>query len=108
MLDNQSAVCRNCGAPGSAGTYRPRRSARIAVALSIIPGLGHLYLGHTFKGLFYMFGATGLELIGFDLDLTVVGAALGIPAGLGGFGLWAHGVYDAYRTAKRMEADGTL
>jgi TM2 domain-containing membrane protein YozV len=80
----------------------------VAAALAIIPGLGHIYLGHTAKGVAYMLGAGGLEFIGLDLDATLVLAPLGIPAGLGGLGLWAHGIFDAYRTAKQMQADGTL
>ncbi len=67
---------------------------------ALIPGLGHIYTGHHSKGLFYLAAAGGLEFLGLDLDLTAVGAALGVPMGLGGLGLWVHSVWDAYRLAK--------
>jgi TM2 domain-containing membrane protein YozV len=76
-----------------------------ALLAAALPGLGHIYLGQLKKGLFYLFGAWGLEFIGVDLDLTAIGAIVGVPAGLSGIGLWAHGVFDAYRTAKHMETD---
>ena len=42
----------------------------------------------------------GPLVVGTELDLTVVGAAVGIPLDLGGVGLWAFCAYDAYRTAR--------
>ena len=78
-----------------------RKSPVAAALLSVIPGLGHIYLGHVRKGLFYLAAASGLQFFGFDLDLTAIGAALGIPMELGGFGLWAHSAWDAYNLAKR-------
>lgn len=69
----------------------------------MVPGLGHIYLGDLKKGLFFFGAAVGLEVFGLDLDLTAVGAALGIPMGLGGFGMWAYGVVDAYRTARATQ-----
>jgi hypothetical protein len=71
----------------------------------LIPGLGHIYLGQYPKGLLYLAGASGLTFVGFDLDLTVIGAAVGVPMELGAIGLWLHGVVDAYRTGQRMESD---
>lgn len=74
----------------------PGRAAR----LSIIPGLGHWYAGAPTKGLVFFAAILGPLVIGTELDLTVVGAAVGIPLDLGGLGLWAYCAYDAYRTAK--------
>jgi TM2 domain-containing membrane protein YozV len=76
-----------------------------ALLASLIPGLGHIYLGQYPKGLLYMAGAGGLTFLGFDLDLTMIGATVGVPMELGALGLWVHGVMDAYRTARRMEAE---
>lgn len=100
VLAHPSSPCLRCGA---APSWRPaaRKSPWAAVALSVIPGLGHIYLGHYKKGLFYLFAASGLEFFGFDLDLTAIGAALGIPMELGGLGLWLHSAWDAYQTARR-------
>lgn len=76
-----------------------RRSRFLAAALSVVPGLGHIYLGHKAKGLMTLAGFAGLQLFGADLDLTVVGAAVGVPMEMGGFGLWAWSIMDAYRLA---------
>jgi hypothetical protein len=75
----------------------PGRAAR----LSIVPGLGHWYAGAPVKGLVFFTAILGPLVIGTELDLTGIGAALGIPLDLGGLGLWAFCAYDAYRTARR-------
>jgi hypothetical protein len=74
----------------------PGRAAR----LSIVPGLGHWYAGAPLKGLVFFAAIFGPLVIGTELDLTVVGAALGIPLDLGGLALWGFCAYDAYRTAR--------
>ena len=74
----------------------PGRAAR----LSIIPGLGHWYAGAPAKGLVFFAAIVGPLVIGTELDLTGIGAVLGIPLDLGGLGLWAFCAYDAYRTAR--------
>lgn len=73
-----------------------------------MPGLGHFYLGHNLKGLAYLVGIGGLQFFGIDLDLTVIGAAVGVPMELGGGALWVFSIVDAYRTAKQMERLGSL
>lgn len=78
-----------------------------AAALSIIPGLGHWYAGVPMRGLFFFVGVVGPEVIGIDLDLTVIGEAIGIPLGLGGLGLWVFSAIDAYRMARRRNALST-
>lgn len=107
-LANPYAPCPRCGARASGG-YRgaavPRRkSPTLAAALAIIPGCGHFYLGHNKKGLAYLLGIGGLQFFGFDLDLSVIGLALGVPMELGGGTLWLYSIVDAYRTARHMEA----
>lgn len=108
VLTNLTAPCPRCGSPAS-GSYRravvpSRKNPLVAAALAIVPGCGHFYLGHTAKGLAYLLGIGGLEFFGFDLDLTVIGAAVGVPMELGGGGLWLFSIVDAYRTAKQMQA----
>ena len=101
-LSSPLSNCSTCGSAPAAGAFaRPRKSPWVAAGLSIIPGLGHIYLGHYKKGAFYMVAAGGLQFLGFDLDLTAIGAALGIPMELGGLGLWAHSAWDAYHMARR-------
>jgi hypothetical protein len=102
-LDRRSAACPNCGAQGA--PWKRTKSPILAAALAIVPGLGHIYLGHYLKGLGLMIAAGGLEFIGLDLDLTVVLVPLGIPVGLGGVALWVYGMVDAYRIARRMQRE---
>lgn len=110
LLTNPSAPCPRCGSPASGGyavpVGRARKSPILAAALAIVPGLGHVYLGHNLKGLGYFVGVGGLQFFGFDLDLSVIGATLGVPMELGGAGLWVFSIVDAYRTAKQMERLG--
>jgi hypothetical protein len=109
VLLNPNAPCPRCGAPASgryqAGVARGRKSPLVAAALAVIPGCGHFYLGHNKKGIGFLLGIGGLQFFGFDLDLTVIGAALGVPLELGGGTLWIYSIVDAYRTARHMEAD---
>ena len=101
-LPAPAATCPTCGSRAAASAWtRPAKSPWLAVALSVIPGLGHIYLGHYRKGAFYLVAASGLEFFGLDLDLTAIGAALGIPMELGGMGLWLHSAWDAYHLAQR-------
>jgi TM2 domain-containing membrane protein YozV len=110
-LTNLAAPCPRCGSPASGGYYasavpRERKSPFVAAALAVIPGLGHFYLGHHLKGFGFLIGIGGLQFFGFDLDLSVIGAALGVPMELGGATLWVYSIVDAYRTAKAMEKAG--
>lgn len=107
VLDNPSATCPSCGARASArpaGWARPRKSTAVATALAVVPGLGHVYLGQYGKGLGFFVGTGALQFFGFDLDLTAIGAVLGIPMELGGVGLWLFSIFDAHRTARRLAA----
>jgi TM2 domain-containing membrane protein YozV len=108
LLTNPSAPCPKCGSPASGAYYYPqgarsRKNPALAAALAIIPGLGHFYLGQNAKGFGFLLGIGGLQFFGFDLDLTVIGAAIGVPLELGGGTLWLYSIVDAYRTAKQME-----
>jgi TM2 domain-containing membrane protein YozV len=111
VLTDASGPCPRCGSPAS-GAYwaaavpRAHRSPIVAAALAVVPGLGHFYLGHNLKGVAYLLGIGGLQFFGFDLDLTMIGAAVGVPMELGGGGLWLFSIVDAYRTAKQMEKLG--
>ncbi len=112
LLTNPNAPCPRCGAPASGGYAAPaqqpvHKSPFLAATLAIVPGLGHFYLGHNLKGLAYLVGVGGLQFFGFDLDLTVIGAAVGVPMELGGGALWLFSIIDAYRTAKQMERFGS-
>ncbi len=109
LLTNPNAACPRCGAPAS-GRYqgpvaRTRKNPLVAAALALVPGLGHFYLGENKKGIAYLVGVGGLEFFGLDLDLTIIGALIGVPLEVGGGTLWVFSIVDAYRTARRMEAE---
>jgi len=119
LLTNPNAPCPRCGSPasgsyqspppayhapyGAAAMARPKSPA-LAAARAIVPVLGPFYLGHNMKGVAYLVGVGGLQFFGFDLDLSVIGAAIGVPMELGGTGLWLFSIVDAYRTARHMNA----
>ena len=84
---------------------RSRKNPLLAAALAVVPGLGHFYLGENKKGIAYLIGVGGLEFFGFDLDLSIIGALIGVPLEVGGGTLWVFSIVDAYRTARRMEAE---
>jgi hypothetical protein len=108
VLTNPNAPCPRCGAPAS-GQYqaaaqpRSHKSPGLAAALAVLPGVGHFYLGDNTKGIAFLVGIVGLQFFGLDFDLTMIGAAIGVPLELGGAGLWLFSIVDAYRTARRME-----
>jgi hypothetical protein len=101
VLATAGARCPGCGATASAANpYARRKSPWVAATLAIVPGAGHMYLGEWRKGAFFLMSAGGLEFLGVDLDLTVIGDLLGIPMGVGGLGIWAFSIWDAYRIAR--------
>ena len=104
VLDDPSATCPSCGARAAtpAGRARPRKSTAVATMLAVVPGLGHMYLGQYGKGLGFMVGFGALQFFGADLDLSVIGAVIGVPMELGGVGLWLFSIADAHRTARRL------
>src|SRR5258707_12927630 len=109
-LPSPSSTCPKGGAKpsqgyDSRGAARSRKSPALAAALAIVPGMGHVYLGHNLKGLFFLLACGGMEFIGVDLDLSVIGGLLGVPLGAGGLGLYAYQIFDAYREAKKIEAE---
>ncbi len=110
LLTNPNAPCPRCGSPAS-GSYRggpvarPRKNPWTAAALAIIPGCGHFYLGHNVKGIALLVGIGGFQLFDTGLDLTGIGALLGVPLELGPGALWLYSIVDAYRTAKHMESE---
>jgi TM2 domain-containing membrane protein YozV len=112
LLTNPTAPCPRCGAPAS-GRYqgpvvRARKSPLVAAALAVVPGLGHFYLGENKKGIAFLVGVGALEFFGLDLDLTIIGALIGVPLEIGGGSLWIFSIVDAYRTGRRLEAEAAF
>src|SRR5438105_13351357 len=108
LLTNPNAPCPRCGSPASGAFYRPmatqRKNRWAAAALAVIPGCGHFYLGHNLKGVGFLVGISGFQLIDLGFDVTGIGAFVGVPLELGPAGLWIYSIVDAYRTAKTMES----
>lgn len=71
----------------------PYKNPYIALGLSIIPGLGHNYLGLKNKAGVY------LLLFGFSIIIPIIGWILLLPAFF-----WP--MIDAYKTAQRMNMRG--
>lgn len=102
LLFRPKTACPTCGARSTGAQYPARTRPLAAAALGVVPGLGHLYLGQWRKGLVLLAAFGTVEILGIDLDLSLIGAAVGIPIELGGFGLWVYSVWDAYRSAHRI------
>jgi hypothetical protein len=64
-----------------------------------------VYAGAPKRGLLFFIGVLGPEVLGLELDLTVIGDLIGVPLGAGGLGLWAICAIDAFRTAKHRIAE---
>ena len=66
-------------------------------------GRGRIALRHGDwrRAIGFMGAAGALEFLGFDLDLTAVGAVVGVPMEVGGVGLWLYSIFDAYQSARR-------
>jgi TM2 domain-containing membrane protein YozV len=109
-LPSPTATCPKCGASPAQGSNsrraaRSRKNPTLAAVLAIVPGMGHVYLGQNLKGLFFLLACGGMEFVGIDLDLSVIGGLVGVPLGAGGIGLYAFQIFDAYREAKKIEAE---
>jgi hypothetical protein len=70
-------------AEGRLETAEGKASDAIAVMLSVLPGLGHIYKGHKFIGMLLIFAGTPMA----------VGIALLIATGTAGFGVGLLPVY---------------
>ncbi|MBO0702648.1 MAG: hypothetical protein J2P38_06935 [Candidatus Dormibacteraeota bacterium] len=114
-LPGVGAVCTACGAGAtgyrgsarSAGRQDPltvplrEHSTSWAALLGMVPGLGHLYAGHRLKAVAIFCGFVAALFVGTDLDLTMVGATVGVPIDAGGVGLWLFSMWDAYWTVRQ-------
>jgi RNA polymerase subunit RPABC4/transcription elongation factor Spt4 len=113
-LREQTAFCPHCGTqlkvqPVAGEVVDLRRKSSLnasikpatAARLSIIPGLGHWYARSPLRGLAFFAAIVGPLVVGTELDLSVIGAVVGVPLDMGGLALWGYCAFDAYRTAKK-------
>lgn len=75
-----------------------RRNPGVAAVLSFfIPGLGQIYNGELTKGLVIVF----VTAISWMLTKIIIGAFILIP-------LWIWAIYDAYKTAEKINTLGEI
>lgn len=63
-VSDQAQACPSCGHPlREPAAVKSAVSPNIAAVLSVIPGLGHLYLGQPFQGLLWFLMTAGAYLL---------------------------------------------
>jgi hypothetical protein len=77
LLPKDAQSCDRCDwKRGATETAEGKASDAVAVILSVIPGLGHIYKGHKLAGFFWMAGAIPVGI--FVLLAAVASAGFGI------------------------------
>ena len=88
LLPKEAERCDRCDwARGATQTAEAKASDAVAVVLSVIPGLGHIYKGHKLMGALIM-------LVGTPMAIGVAALTFTFTAGFGGLllPLWWLGV----------------
>ncbi|HEY9206096.1 MAG TPA: zinc-ribbon domain-containing protein [Candidatus Methanoperedens sp.] len=93
-IDEKAEICPKCGVRVKAVPVEIKNPGLAAIASFFIPGLGQVYNGEILKGLIFMF----ISGIFFLLMFVLIGFIL-LPL------FWAFNIYDAYRTAERINAE---
>jgi TM2 domain-containing membrane protein YozV len=79
LLPKNAQNCDRCDWTRSATeTAEGKASDAIAVIFSIIPGLGHIYKGHKFAGILWMFGAIPVGIFVLLAAFASAGWGLGL------------------------------
>jgi len=107
LLPKDAQSCDRCDwrRAATTETAEGKASDAVAVILSIIPGLGHIYKGHKLAGLLWMAGAIPVGI--FVVLAAIASAGFGIGLFffyLGAVMLHAYAVDD--RIAPRMQDEG--
>jgi hypothetical protein len=108
LLAKNAQHCDRCdwkrGAPTQ--TAEGKASDAVAVILSIIPGLGHIYKGHKLAGFLWMFGAIPVGVFILLAAFASAGWGLGLFFFyLGAVMLHAYGVEDRIVPPKEDEGE---
>ncbi|MGL4669799.1 MAG: zinc-ribbon domain-containing protein [Methanobacteriaceae archaeon] len=86
-IDAKAEICPKCGVRASGISENQKKEPILSTVLSfLIPGIGQIYNGQTVKGL--------ILLVGYVMGIFL----FFIP----GIIVWAYGIYDAHKTAKRI------
>ncbi len=79
LLPKGAQHCDHCDwTRGETETAEGKASDAVAVILSIIPGLGHIYKGHKLAGFLWMFGAIPVGLFVLLAAFASAGWGLGL------------------------------
>ncbi|MGI9113901.1 MAG: hypothetical protein ACR2FX_02515 [Chthoniobacterales bacterium] len=107
-LAADAQVCQDCGwRRENPDTAEGKASDAFAVLLSIVPGLGHIYKGHTMMGLLLVFVATPMAIILALLAATATAgfAVLLLPLYWIGVMFHVYGIEDRVGPAKADEGE---
>ena len=107
LLPSDAQRCDRCDWTRSEKeTAEGKASDAVAVVLSIIPGLGHIYKGHKLVGFLWMFGAIPVGLFVLLAAFASAGWGLGLFFFyLGAVMLHAYAVDDRVVTSKEDEGE---
>ncbi len=79
MLPKNAEACTHCDWTREATTpAEPKASDAMAILLSIIPGLGHIYKGHKLAGFLWMLGAIPAGIFVFLAAIASAGFGAGL------------------------------
>lgn len=80
VLPKDAEACARCDwvRVPDADTAEGKASDAVAVMLSVIPGLGHVYKGYRVLGLLFVIGAFGAILLGMLAATATAGFGLGL------------------------------
>jgi TM2 domain-containing membrane protein YozV len=96
IISKEAEICPHCGVRQKAApSNQTMKNPGVAAAASFLfTGLGQVYNGEIGKGLLLIF----VQIINLFLMLLVIGF---ITAPL----VWIYGIYDAYKTAEKINAE---
>lgn len=79
MIPKDAQACEQCDwTRTNVETAEGKASDAIAVLLSVIPGLGHIYKGHKLAGVLWMFGAIPVGIFVFIAAFASAGFGIGL------------------------------
>ena len=107
LLPKDAQSCDRCDwKRGATETAEGKASDAVAVILSIIPGLGHIYKGHKLAGFLWMAGAIPVGIFVFLAAVASAGFGIGLFFFyLIAVMLHAYGVVDRVATTKEDEGE---
>ena len=107
-LPKDAQACTQCDwTRDQTETAEGKASDAVAVMLSVIPGLGHIYKGHRLVGALIMFVGTPMAILIAALTFTFTAGFGGLLLPLWWFGVMFHvwGIEDRVATPDRDEGE---